>query len=31
MSIWPLLLARYPKNEYAVMQEVSDAARHRYW
>lgn len=26
MSIWPLLLARYPAGEYAVMQEVSDAA-----
>ena len=26
MDIWPLLLARYPAGEYAVMQEVSDAA-----
>lgn len=26
MDIWPLLFARYPAGEYAVLQEVSDAA-----
>lgn len=26
MSIWPLLYSRYPAGEYAIMQEVSDAA-----